>query len=87
LVDLKDKLFQILDLVLVYTKKPGHEADLNDPMALPKGSKLIDLATMLHKDFANNLKSAKVWGSTKFPGQTVGPEFELKNKDIVEIAI
>jgi len=87
LVDVKDRLFLLLNKILVYTKKPGKEADLNDPMALDKGATVLDLAEVLHKDFAKNLKYAKVWGSAKFPGQTVGPDFELKNKDIIEISV
>lgn len=87
LPELKDHIFSTLDKVLVYTKKPGKDAELIDPMALPKGSTLENLAEHLHKDFAKKLKFAKVWGSTKFPGQRVGPDFELKNKDIVEINI
>ena len=87
LPELKDYIFSTLDKVLVYTKKPGKDVELVDPMALPKGATLGDLAEHLHKDFAKKLKFAKVWGSTKFPGQRVGPEFELKNKDVVEISI
>jgi len=87
LVDLKNKLFLLLDAILVFTKKPGREADLNDPLAVPKNSTVLDVAKLLHKDFAKNLKFAKVWGSAKFPGQMVGPEYVLKNKDIVEIAV
>jgi len=87
LIDLKDQIFLLLEKILVYTKKPGKDAELKDPMSLPKGSTLFDLAKHLHKDFAKKLKHAKVWGSTKFPGQRVGPEYELHNKDIVEINI
>ncbi len=87
LVDLKDQIFLMLNKILVYTKKPGYEVDLKDPMALSKDSTLEDLAYYLHKDFAKKLKFAKVWGSTKFPGQRVGPDYILKNKDIVEISI
>ncbi|MFA5126264.1 MAG: GTPase [archaeon] len=87
LVDLKDQLFLLLDKMLVFTKRPGHEADMSDPLSLPKNSTVFDVAKVLHKDFAKNLKFAKVWGSTKFPGQRVGPEYVLKNKDIVEIAV
>jgi uncharacterized protein len=87
LVDLRDKLFLLLDKILVYTKKPGKEVEKEDPMAMKKGSTLEDMAQHLHKDFANKLKFAKVWGSTKFPGQRVGPDYELKNKDVVEINI
>ncbi len=87
LVDLRDQIFILLDKILVYTKKPGKVVDKKDPMALKKGSTLGDVAKHLHKDFASKLKFAKVWGSTKFPGQRVGPEYVLKNKDVVEINI
>lgn len=87
LVDLKSQLFLTLGKILVFTKKPGREADLNDPLSVPKDSTVADVAKILHKDFAKNLKFAKVWGSTKFEGQRVGPEYVLKNKDIVEIAV
>jgi len=39
------------------------------------------------KELAKKLKYARVWGSTKFPGQRVPKEFELKNFDVVEIYI
>ncbi|MFA5763881.1 MAG: GTPase [archaeon] len=87
LVDLKDKIFLLLDKMLIYTKKPGDNADKSDPMALPVDSTLQDVAETLHKDLAKKLKFAKVWGSTKFPGQRVGPEYILKDKDVVEISI
>jgi ribosome-interacting GTPase 1 len=87
MVDLKDQMFLMLDKILIYTKKPGEDAEMTDPMALKVGSTLQDIAKHLHKDFAKKLKFAKVWGSTKFPGQRVGPDYVLKNKDIVEINI
>lgn len=87
IVDLRDQLFLLLGKILVFTKKPGAVADLNAPLALEKNSTVFDLAKTLHKDFAKNLKFARVWGSTKFGGQRVGPEYVLKNKDVVEISI
>ena len=87
LLDLRDKIFLLLDRILVYTKKPGREAEMDEPLALEKGATISDLARSLHKDFAKKLRFAKVWGSTKFPGQRVGPDYELHNKDIVEISI
>ncbi|MDD5148796.1 MAG: TGS domain-containing protein, partial [Candidatus ainarchaeum sp.] len=82
---LKQQVFSLLDKILVYTKKPGQEADLKDPLAMKKGTTIGGIAGHLHKDFARNLKYAKVWGSTKFPGQRVPKEYELKDGDIVEI--
>lgn len=86
-VNIKDQMFLMLGKMLVFTKKPGHDADMSDPLSVPKGATVLDVAKILHKDFAKNLKFAKVWGSTKFEGQRVGPEYVLKNKDIVEIAV
>ncbi len=88
IIDLKDQIFLLLDKILVYTKKPGVDAEKKEPLALAKGSTLFDLAMHLHKDFAKKLKFAKVWGAnTKFDGQRVGPEYKLQNKDVVEISI
>ncbi|MCX6801154.1 MAG: TGS domain-containing protein [Candidatus Diapherotrites archaeon] len=87
LLDLRDQLFLSLNKILVYTKKPGHDAEMTAPLSMQKGSTVTDLAKSLHKDFARNLKFARVWGSAKFPGQRVGPEYVLKHRDIVEISI
>ncbi|NMA44310.1 MAG: TGS domain-containing protein [Candidatus Diapherotrites archaeon] len=86
-VDWKCQIFLLLDAILVYTKKPNQTLEQTEPLSLPKGSTVFDVAKHLHKDFASKLKFARVWGSTKFDGQRVGPEYELKNKDIIEINI
>jgi len=80
------KIFQLLDKIIVYTKKPGDEADYELPLGLPKNATVLDVAKNLHKDFAKKLKYARVWGSSKFPGQRVSKEYQLKNKDIVEVS-
>ncbi|MEM4663166.1 MAG: GTPase [Candidatus Diapherotrites archaeon] len=81
---IKDLIFSQLGLVLIYTKKPsGPIAD--KPLALPDGSTIEDVAKALHKDFYMNLRYARVWGSTKFPGQKVAKEYTVKNGDIVEL--
>jgi ribosome-interacting GTPase 1 len=41
----------------------------------------------LHKEFLDKFNFAKVWGSSRFPGQTVSKDFILKEKDIVEIIL
>ncbi len=83
--ELKETIFFILDKILVFTKKPGQEADMKDPIVLKKGSSVEDVAKKLHKDFAQNLKYVKVWGSAKFSGQRVSKQYKLKNNDIIEI--
>ena len=42
---------------------------------------------MVHNDFEEKLKSAKVWGSGAFDGQTVGREHVLQEGDVVELVL
>lgn len=82
---LKERLYNDLDLIIIYTRKPGEKNLDNVPVALKKNSSIKDLCNILHKDFINNFKFAKVWGSTKYDGQQVSQDYILKDKDIVEI--
>jgi hypothetical protein len=82
---LKEKVFRLLDKILVFTKKPGTKADLKEPLGLPLHSTVKDAARHLHKDFEKNLRFARIWGSARFPGQRVSKEYELKNLDLIEI--
>ncbi len=52
---------------------------------MPRGTTLIEFARAVHKDFAENLKKACVWGSSRFPGQPVAQDFVLEDEDIVEL--
>jgi hypothetical protein len=83
---LGERIFAMLDKIMVYTKKPGTKADFDKPLGLPLHSTVRDAARHLHKDFEKNLQFARVWGSTKYDGQRVSKDYELKNKDIVEIS-
>ncbi|AHF80442.1 OBG GTPase family GTP-binding protein [Thermococcus paralvinellae] len=81
----KDALYELADIIRVFTKSPGEEPAY-PPIALKKGSTVLDVAKRIHKDFAKNFKYARVWGkSVKFPGQRVGADHVLEDGDIVEI--
>jgi len=82
---LKHVIFTHLDIIRVYAKPPGKEADLNRPFALKRGSTVNDLAGKVHRDFFEKLKSARVWGSTAFEGQRVSRDYVLQDGDIVEL--
>ncbi len=84
LEELRGKIFELLDIIRVYTKVPGKEADLADPVVLKKESKLLDAALHIHKDFAQKLKYARIWGKGKYPGQMIGKDDRLNDGDIVE---
>lgn len=81
---LANGLWSSLKLMRVYTKTPGQEADLTDPIVLPRESTVADAAYQIHKDFANKLTYARVWGPGKFDGQRVKKEFQLSDGDTVE---
>ncbi|MFC2026916.1 GTPase [Chloroflexota bacterium] len=83
--ELKLKIYQVLDVIRVYTKTPGQKADLVDPIVLPRGSTLQDAAASVHKDFAARLKYARIWGSGKHDGIMAKRDHVLANGDIIEL--
>ncbi len=82
-----EHIFKLLNKVIVYTKKPRQKADKTEPLVLEKGQTVTDAAKAIHKTIYKNLKSAKVWGSTRYPGQNVAKTYKLKNRDVVEFII
>ena len=87
LEQLKQKIFQSLEIIRVYTKKPGQAAELNDPVILKIGSTVLESAYYLHKDFAKTLNYARLWDSNHYKGQRVERNHVLKDRDIIEFHI
>ena len=86
--NLKETIFENLNLVRVYLKPQGRKADMNDPLVIKKGSTVIDACDKLHKEFVKNFRHAKIWGtSVKFPGQKVGPDHVLEDEDVLRIIL
>jgi len=85
--ELKKEVYQLLDIVRVYTKIPGKEADFSEPVILKKGSTVDHVALSVHKDFAAKLRYAKVWGSGKFDGQMVKRDYRISEGDVIELHI
>jgi ribosome-interacting GTPase 1 len=84
---LRKEIFDLLGIMRIYSKKPGHDPDMNQPFILKKGATVVDMAEAVHRDFPSNLKSARVWGSARFPGQAVPRDYVLEDKDIVELRV
>lgn len=83
---LRRRLFDWLEVVRVYTKKPGHAAERDaTPYVLKRGGTILDAAAAVHKDLAENFKFARVWGKTLFDGQMVERTHVMEDGDIVEI--
>jgi small GTP-binding protein len=81
------EVFDMLELVRVYTKRPGKKADLKLPYVLHRGQTVIDAARLVHKDFAENLKFARLCradqGSTP-QGMMVERSHAVEDGDIFE---
>ncbi len=87
LEELKGKIYNFLELIRVYSKVPGKKPDLNEPFVFKKGSTIMDMAERIHKDFARNLKYAKVWNKNNLNGLKVTKDYLLQEEDIVELHI
>lgn len=86
LESLREKLFQALGVIRVYTKIPGKEPDLKTPFILKRGSTVLDLAETIHRDLPRLMKNARVWGSARYDGQSVMRDYIISDRDIVEIS-
>jgi ribosome-interacting GTPase 1 len=85
--ELRDAVYKFLNVLRVYTKQPGKPPDMTSPFTCPIGSTLINMAELVHRDFVEKLKSARIWGTGVFDGQSVGREHVLHDKDVVELHI
>jgi ribosome-interacting GTPase 1 len=75
---------QVLDVIRVYTKVPGKDADLGEPFVLPRGTTVAGAARAVHKELGENLKLARAWGERFHDGQPVGRDLVLEDGDIIE---
>jgi small GTP-binding protein len=86
--DLKQMLYDTIEMIRIYLKPQGKEADLVEPLIVKKGNTVGDVCEVIHRDFRNNFRYAMVWGrSAKFPGQTVGLDHTVEDEDILTIIV
>jgi len=78
-------LFRGLGVVRVYTKIPGHPPDMTRPFTVFRGETVYDVARLVHREMAETLKFARIWGSGRFDGQQVGRDHVLGDGDVIEL--
>lgn len=82
---LGDKLFELLRIIRVYTKEPGKDP-AKDPIVCSQGVTVGTLAKMIHNDFYERFKYARIWGpAAKFDNEKVGLDRELKDGTIIQL--
>jgi ribosome-interacting GTPase 1 len=77
--------FSLLGIIRIYAKPPGKKADMNEPFTLPADSTVMDLTTAIHRELAEKLKFARIWGTGVYKGQNVQKNHVLNDKDIIEL--
>ena len=85
LEELRGRLFADLGRIRIYAKEPGKKPDFARPFVLEAGATVHDLARMVHKDIAENLRFARIWGHARFDGQQVDRDHVLADRDVVEL--
>jgi ribosome-interacting GTPase 1 len=78
--------FRALGIVRVYTKVPGHPPETDHPFTLRRGDTVSDVATLVHRELAAQLKYARLWGG-EVKGQQVGRDHRVSDGDILELHI
>jgi ribosome-interacting GTPase 1 len=87
LEELRNTIYRSLNVIRVYSKKPHKPPDMESPFTCPAGSTVAQFAGIVHRDFADKLKSARIWGTGVFDGQTVTRDHVLHDKDVVELHV
>jgi len=88
LAELATSIYRALDVIRVYTKLPkAKQADWERPFTLRRGSTLAEVAALVHKDFAEQLKFARVWGSQVHDASVAKGDYLLHDKDVVELHV
>src|SRR5437870_2059561 len=83
---LTERVWETLDFIRIYLKRPDGDPDFEKPLVLPAGSTLRDVCKKIHPRFVDGAKYVFVSGSTvKYAGQRVGLDHIPADKDVVTI--
>ncbi len=86
IAELKELIFQRLQMIRIYTKEARKKADKAEPLIMHSNSTIRDVCNKLHKDFVTKFRFARIWGkSAKFPGQKQGLDHKVADGDVIEI--
>jgi ribosome-interacting GTPase 1 len=83
---LPQMLFEWLGVVRVYTKAPGKKPELEKPYTVFAGQTVGDICSLIHKDFLQNLRFARMWRGSDKP-LTVSKNETVQDRDILELHI
>ncbi|MHC4104825.1 MAG: GTPase [Planctomycetota bacterium] len=79
-------IFNWLKIVRVYTKAPGEKARRVCPHTVFAGQSVSDICELVHKDFFEKLRFARLWRGSEAP-VTVSRNELVKDGDMIELHI
>lgn len=86
LSELGKRLFEVLDLVRIYTQEPNESKPSPEPFVVKRGTTTGELSREIHSTLFRQFKYARVWGkSVSYPGERVGVDHVLVDRDVIEI--
>ncbi|HUT65202.1 MAG TPA: GTPase [Spirochaetota bacterium] len=83
---LPEIIFNWLGIIRVYTKSPGKKPKLDHPFTIFTGGTVGDICALVHRDFSENLKFARLWRGSHDP-VTVSKNEIVEDGDVVELHI
>ena len=78
-------LFTHLGIVRVYTKVPGKPPDLERPYTVRAGDTVLHVARLVHRDFVETLRYARLWSRGGIDGQQVSRDHLVTDGDVLEL--
>jgi len=87
LEELKERMWEKLDFVRVYTKPKGQLPDYEAPVILQTSRRSVaDFCNKIHRGLLKEFKYATVWGSSvKHQPMKVGKDHVLNDEDVIQV--
>jgi len=84
--ELRDLIFDSLDLIRVYMRKKSGEVDMERPMVLRKGAKVRDVARKISRNMISSYRYAIISGPNRKQAELrVGLDYDLCDEDVITI--
>lgn len=81
-----DQIWDMLEMLRIYTKKRGEFPDLSGGVVVRHGATIEHVCHAIHRNLVKDFKYALVWGrSAKHQPQKVGITHSLNDEDVVQI--
>eukprot|EP00656_Telonema_subtile_P020895 TRINITY_DN21954_c0_g1_i4.p1 TRINITY_DN21954_c0_g1~~TRINITY_DN21954_c0_g1_i4.p1 ORF type:complete len:130 (+),score=23.14 TRINITY_DN21954_c0_g1_i4:238-627(+) len=81
---LVERIWDILGMVRVYTKRRGEPPDFSDPLVLRGGATVESACHAIHRTIVDTFKYSLVWGSSaKHRPQRVGLAHPMEDEDVI----